>query len=181
MRTRAWKVGRVVVALLALAVLPWGAARAAGYLGIEFDGAAEERGEGIRVTAVTQGGAAAAGIQAGDVVVEFAGRPIAGFAPLREALQGMEVGARVPVKVRRGEADLALTVTLGAPPSGARSSPAPAAPPPTQEDLGARRQEKLSEPWFASRGWLTDLHAARARSAAEGKPIFAYFTRSYAG
>lgn len=179
-KVRAGVRARTVAVLLALAALPLGAASAAGFLGIEFDGAAEERGEGIRVTGVTEGGgAAAAGIQVGDVIVEFAGRPIAGFAPLREALQGMASGQQVPVKVRRGEEELALTVTLGAPPA------APAAPPPaagpTQEELQSRREAEFLEPWYTAAPWTADFEAAQSRAAAEGKPIFAYFTRSYAG
>lgn len=50
----------------------------------------------------------------------------------------------------------------------------------TQEQLVALREEKLSKTVFQKAEWMLDYDAARAKAKAAGKPIFAYFTRSYA-
>lgn len=50
---------------------------------------------------------------------------------------------------------------------------------PTPAELNQRRREKLEKPVFQN-GWLTDFERARAAAKQSGKPIFAYFTRSYA-
>ncbi len=52
--------------------------------------------------------------------------------------------------------------------------------PPTQEELKQRFAKKLESEWLKNAGWITDFDAVRAQSAATGKQIFAYFTRSYA-
>lgn len=46
--------------------------------------------------------------------------------------------------------------------------------------LDARLEMKLAEPWLRNALWITDLEAAKATAAREGKHIFGYFTRSYA-
>ncbi len=53
-------------------------------------------------------------------------------------------------------------------------------PEPTQEELQERKAHLLAEPFFKKAKWLTDYDEARKVAAAEGKLIFAYFTRSYA-
>lgn len=50
---------------------------------------------------------------------------------------------------------------------------------PTQEDLAGRLAKKLEAPWLKAAPWILDLAEAKAASKATGKPIFAYFTRSY--
>lgn len=40
---------------------------------------------------------------------------------------------------------------------------------------------KVAEPWFTNNGFTDDYDVARQRAKETGKPIFAYFTRSYAG
>lgn len=50
---------------------------------------------------------------------------------------------------------------------------------PTQADLVARHQAVLQAPFLSANPWLTDFSAAKAAAAAQGKPILAYFTRSY--
>ena len=52
----------------------------------------------------------------------------------------------------------------------------PAAPTPLEQ----RRDAKLAEPWLKQCAWFTDYDKARTEAKATGKPIFAYFTRSYA-
>lgn len=84
---------------------------------------------------------------------------------------------------------LAGSLALGAaaqqdPPKPATIRPAPragnAAPAPTQEELIAKRDEKLKLPFLQKAPWLTDYDAARAAAKKTGKPIFVYFSRSYA-
>ena len=52
--------------------------------------------------------------------------------------------------------------------------------PPTQEQLVERKKEKLAGAWLKKAPWILDFDAAKAESKKSGKPIFAYFTRSYA-
>lgn len=40
--------------------------------------------------------------------------------------------------------------------------------------------KKLESPFLKKAAWVLDYDAARAKAKAEKKPIFAYFTRSYA-
>ena len=56
----------------------------------------------------------------------------------------------------------------------------PAAAQISQEQLRQRHQALLGEPFVGNANWLTDYDEARAAAAATGKPIFAYFSRSYA-
>lgn len=49
------------------------------------------------------------------------------------------------------------------------------------QDFEALRDKKLQEPFLAKASWITDYDKAREESKKTGKPIFAYFTRSYAG
>jgi hypothetical protein len=42
------------------------------------------------------------------------------------------------------------------------------------------RDETLRKPFLAGARWVTDYDEARALARKEQKPIFAYFTRSYA-
>ena len=51
---------------------------------------------------------------------------------------------------------------------------------PTQEQLKKQRDEKLALPVFKKAGWIFDYDQARAEAKKTGKPIFAYFSRSYA-
>lgn len=48
----------------------------------------------------------------------------------------------------------------------------------SQEELTQLREEKLSKPVFE--GWVSDYAEAKSQAKETGKPIFAYFTRSYA-
>jgi hypothetical protein len=41
-------------------------------------------------------------------------------------------------------------------------------------------EKKVAESWFKDNGFTDDYEAAKKKSAETGKPIFAYFTRSYA-
>jgi hypothetical protein len=43
-----------------------------------------------------------------------------------------------------------------------------------------RRDKKLESEFLKKAAWITDYAKAKEASKKEGKPIFAYFTRSYA-
>lgn len=53
------------------------------------------------------------------------------------------------------------------------------APVQDQEALQAKLDKKLAEEWVAKSGWITDYDKAREEAKKSGKPIFAYFSRSY--
>jgi hypothetical protein len=59
--------------------------------------------------------------------------------------------------------------------------PAQNRPQPSQDDLVQKRTEKLAKPVFQLAPWVTDYDKAREQAKQDGKLIFAYFTRSYAG
>ena len=49
-----------------------------------------------------------------------------------------------------------------------------------QEKMAASYAEMQTHPWYTGGGWITDFDVAKAEAAKTGKPIFAYFTRTYA-
>jgi hypothetical protein len=49
-----------------------------------------------------------------------------------------------------------------------------------EETLEAKRDKKLAEAWLKKADWITDYEKALKASAESGKPVFAYFSRSYA-
>lgn len=85
---------------------------------------------------------------------------------------------------------LALLATLataqeGAKPAApaapaARLMPAPQGQKKSQEELIKLRDEKMALEVFKKAPWTFDYDAARAESKKTGKPIFTYFSRSYA-
>ena len=48
-----------------------------------------------------------------------------------------------------------------------------------QDELSEKRDKKLKSEFFSKAAWITDFVKAREESTKSGKPIFAYFTRSY--
>ncbi len=66
-------------------------------------------------------------------------------------------------------AGLALALVVGTPALAA-----------AQDDLVAKRDKKLAEPFLKKADWITDFDEAKAAAKNDGKLIFAYFTRSYA-
>lgn len=69
---------------------------------------------GVLVVDVTDGGPAdRAGMQAGDIVTEFAGSKIENVTALLAAIRQVNPGEQVDVVVRRGEDTETLTVTMG--------------------------------------------------------------------
>ena len=70
---------------------------------------------GLRLTGVREGSpAAAAGLQPGDVVVEFAGKPITDIYAYTYALQAQAPGDEVVIVVERNGERVSVTATLGA-------------------------------------------------------------------
>ncbi|MFT4842744.1 MAG: hypothetical protein ACI8UD_001945 [Planctomycetota bacterium] len=49
-----------------------------------------------------------------------------------------------------------------------------------QEKMVANYAEMKTHEWFKDSSWVTDFDAAKAEAKKTGKPIFAYFTRTYA-
>ena len=51
-----------------------------------------------------------------------------------------------------------------------------------QDDAAYQKklEDKLAESWFTDNGFTSDYDKAREMAKSAGKPIFAYFTRSYA-
>ena len=75
---------------------------------------ATDGGQGAVVVSVEDGSpAAAAGLQAGDVITAVDGRSVAGAAELGGQVRDHEPGDRVEIGYRRGDAERTATVTLG--------------------------------------------------------------------
>jgi hypothetical protein len=49
-----------------------------------------------------------------------------------------------------------------------------------QETMKANLDKKLNSAFLSKASWITDYDKALEESRKSGKPIFAYFTRSYA-
>ena len=72
------------------------------------------QGEGARVQEVTAGGPAeAAGLEAGDIIVEFDGQPVTDATALIVDIRSMKPGDKVAMSVKRGSSTEDLTITLG--------------------------------------------------------------------
>jgi len=50
----------------------------------------------------------------------------------------------------------------------------------SQESLQKKLDAKVAEPWVEAGGWSLDYEGTLAKAKESGKPIVAYFTRSYA-
>ncbi len=93
-----------------------------GWLGVKVQSITDELSEtmnlgktkGALVADVTEGSPGkAAGIEAGDVITEFNGKPIHDMKELPRAVAATEVGATVTVKVLRKGEEKSLNVTIG--------------------------------------------------------------------
>lgn len=86
-------------------------------LGVEVTGLVNASGDpvGVGVISVRPGGAAAAaGVRAGDVITDLAGKPTPSPSALSEVLAGLSVGQRVPLTVQApGAEPRHLQITLG--------------------------------------------------------------------
>ena len=81
-------------------------------IGVRLD--TQYTGAGARVESVDAGGPAAdAGMQGGDVIVEFNGKPVEDSTQLIVDIRAMQPGDKVTMQVQRGGGTEELTVTLG--------------------------------------------------------------------
>lgn len=79
-------------------------------LGVNLGGA-EPNGGGVRVEGVSPGGPAAeAGVKAGDVIVAVQAKPVATGRELVRAMEAIEPGEKVALRVRRGGKPVELSV-----------------------------------------------------------------------
>ena len=46
-------------------------------------------------------------------------------------------------------------------------------------EFQTKYENKVAEAWFTENGFTDDYDVARERAKEQGRPIFAYFTRSY--
>jgi len=100
--------GKKTVAILALVLLVLGSAA----LGAQGSGG--DDGSGVLVTAVEKGSPAEkAGITRGDIVLSVDGKDVANPNELMRILAAKKTGDPVAVKVRHGDAEKTLTVTVG--------------------------------------------------------------------
>jgi serine protease Do len=93
-----------------------------GWLGVKIQSVTDEIAEsmnmpkprGALIADVTkEGPAEKAGIQAGDVVIEFNGRPVTQMRDLPRIVAETEIGAKVAVKVLRKGQEVAVTAEVG--------------------------------------------------------------------
>lgn len=121
-----------------------------GWIGVRIQTLSEDIAEtldmdvarGALVAAVTpEGPAAQAGIEAGDVILRFAGRPVDTARQLPRAVAETDIGAEVPVEVVRKGERMTLRLTVGLLDEGeGEAEPAPASAVPGDgagEDDGA--------------------------------------------
>ncbi len=126
---------------------------ARGWLGVSTQTITEELapqlgvkpGQGSLIRYVWEGGAAdVAGLEAGDVVVAFAGKPVTDPNELARLVTATTPGSRVPIKIQRQGKDLTLMVVLAQ-----RPTETPAAVPSVQrqgiavKDLTPELRERL--------------------------------------
>jgi putative serine protease PepD len=91
------------------------------YLGVQTADATS--GTGAQVAALTAGGPAqAAGIQKGDVITSFDGKPVQDAAALSGLVNAKQAGDKVTVTVKRSGSEKNVTVTLAAQPAQATAA-----------------------------------------------------------
>ena len=66
------------------------------------------------VTVMEGGGAATAGMKDGDVIIEIDGKAINGLDDFRDQTKDKKPGDVIAVKIRRGDEEMTLDVTLAA-------------------------------------------------------------------
>ncbi|HEV3255867.1 MAG TPA: PDZ domain-containing protein, partial [Gemmataceae bacterium] len=100
---------------------PIAAMAGGGYLGIQVEETADNRG--TRITEVTAGGPAEkAGLRSGDVITRLGDRPIRSFEQLTEAMRRHKPDDTVKVRLLRNALEKEIEVTVGRRPTGRRGS-----------------------------------------------------------
>jgi serine protease Do len=89
----------------------WGHLPGTGpYIGVEGD----MDSDAAKIARVEPGKAAeAAGVKPGDVIVEFAGKPVTDFASLQTHVSDSQPGDKVKLKIRRGQETVELELVVG--------------------------------------------------------------------
>lgn len=83
------------------------------FMGIQWDSEAQVE-DGVPILeAITGGSAEAGGIKRGDVILEFDGVTTKNFDELRAQILRKAVGDKIKVRLRRGQEEIDLTLTLG--------------------------------------------------------------------
>jgi putative serine protease PepD len=78
------------------------------------DGTNSEVGTGAQIVSVASGGGAAkAGLQAGDVITAVGNRPVTSSTELTAAIRSQSPGDKVTLTIRRGQGSKTVTATLG--------------------------------------------------------------------
>jgi putative serine protease PepD len=96
--------------------LKTGGAIERGYLGVRLT----ETDDGVRLADVLPGEPAEkAGLENGDLVLEAGGQAVESSSDIQDAVSARKPGEKLEVKVRRGDAEQNLTVTLGTRPPAA--------------------------------------------------------------
>ncbi len=87
-----------------------------GYLGVRL----AETDDGVSLASVLDGEPAeAAGLQSGDVVLEAGGKPVESADDIQDAVAARKPGEQLELKIRRGETEQTVPVTLGKRPPSA--------------------------------------------------------------
>jgi putative serine protease PepD len=84
-----------------------------GYLGVRL----AETDDGVRLEVLDGEPAEAAGLETGDLVLEAAGKPVESPDDIQNAVAARKPGGKLELKVRRGDAERTVTVTLGTRPA----------------------------------------------------------------
>ena len=86
-----------------------------GFLGVEIN--REYEGPGVKIDVVRDGsGAKEAGLTAGEIILQVAGREIDGSLALQNALWGAKPGTEIELLVRKKSDERSVKVILGAKP-----------------------------------------------------------------
>jgi serine protease Do len=103
----------ILLGLAGLCLAP-GAATGRAFLGVELEEETEEPGGGARITGIVEDSAAErAGLEEGDVIVEFDGKEIHGPMGLSKQIRAAEAGDQVKVTVSRDGKRRTVDVELG--------------------------------------------------------------------
>ena len=84
-----------------------------GYLGVRL----AETDDGVRLEVLDGEPAEEAGLETGDLVLEAAGEPVESPDDIQNAVGARKPGGKLELKVRRGDAERTVTVTLGTRPA----------------------------------------------------------------
>lgn len=174
--------GPATVAVPSAPAQPEKAPRAKPWLGLTI----VEREDGLVLVQEVASGSPAekAGLKAGDCILALSGKPVPGVDSLTEAVQALSAGARVSLRVLRGEEKLNLEAVLGVDPAQAPSRPPAAARQPAVPERPRIVEWPL--PGAQARPGTAavppgDLQAALAQARKLGRPLLLEFGAAWCG